>query len=326
MERIALLTERERAELFSETATRKGMSSAVVEKDFWVCWVLGRLFGDTALSRKILFKGGTSLAKVFHLIERFSEDIDLILDWREVTDEDPKASRSRTKQDLFNKKIRETTQHYLKSVFLDKVRSVLGGMIGATLDDEDPHVIKITYPAAFSEKYLRPEIKLEVGPLASWLPNTAYEITPYCAEEFPSLFHQLSCRVQTIKAERTFWEKVTILHHEAHRPENLPQPARYSRHYYDLMRMAISEVKASAFHHLDLLHSVAAFKEQFYPRKWARYDLARPGTLKLSPPPHVFRFLKQDYSDMQIMIFGEIPSFDKMMKIICDLEIEINSL
>src|SRR4051794_31770307 len=92
MEKVAALPQGQRAELFSETATRRGISNAVAEKDFWVCWALSKLFDDPQLSPKILFKGGTSLSKVFGLIERFSEDIDLILDWREVADEDPEAA------------------------------------------------------------------------------------------------------------------------------------------------------------------------------------------------------------------------------------------
>ena len=103
MEHIAALSAEKRAEIFHETASRRNMSDAVVEKDFWVCWTLGRLFSDPLLSRKILFKGGTSLSKVFKLIERFSEDIDLILDWREITNEDPEAARSKSKQLQFNK-------------------------------------------------------------------------------------------------------------------------------------------------------------------------------------------------------------------------------
>jgi predicted nucleotidyltransferase component of viral defense system len=82
MNRIALMSDERRNELFSLTAERRGMrSGAIVEKDFWVTWVLGRLFGSPLLGTRILFKGGTSLSKVFGLIERFSEDIDLILDW-----------------------------------------------------------------------------------------------------------------------------------------------------------------------------------------------------------------------------------------------------
>ena len=80
MDKIAKLPSDQRSELFQETAARKGMTPNVVEKDFWVCWVLGKIFSTPSISEKVMFKGGTSLSKVFGLIERFSEDIDLILD------------------------------------------------------------------------------------------------------------------------------------------------------------------------------------------------------------------------------------------------------
>ena len=91
MDTVALLPAEQRRELFSETAARKKMLPAIAEKDFWVCWTLARLYGDKKLSELLMFKGGTSLSKVFHIIERFSEDIDLILDWRLVSGEDPEA-------------------------------------------------------------------------------------------------------------------------------------------------------------------------------------------------------------------------------------------
>lgn len=108
MNRVAGLPTAERNELFTLTAERRGLgSTAVVEKDFWVCWTLKRLFEHPALSEQLIFKGGTSLSKVFGLVERFSEDIDLILDWRMVTDENPLANRSKTKQERLNREINE---------------------------------------------------------------------------------------------------------------------------------------------------------------------------------------------------------------------------
>ena len=103
--------------------------------------------------------------------------------------------------------------------------------------------MKIKYPAVFPSEYLRPEIQLEVGPLASWVPNADYQIRPYVAEALPDVIDRPVCTVRAIKAERTFWEKITILHHEAHRPEGNTQPAGYSRHYYDVCRMAQATVK-----------------------------------------------------------------------------------
>jgi predicted nucleotidyltransferase component of viral defense system len=83
MNRVATLSEKERNELFTLTAEQRGMGTiAVVEKDFWVCWTLQQLFEHPELSTQLIFKGGTSLSKVYGLIDRFSEDIDLVLDWR----------------------------------------------------------------------------------------------------------------------------------------------------------------------------------------------------------------------------------------------------
>ncbi len=104
MNNIATLNIEEQANLFNEVAIKKNIPPAIVEKDFWVCWTLGKLFSDSELSKQLVFKGGTSLSKVFNLIERFSEDIDLILNWDLLTDNNPLANRSKTKQDKFNKK------------------------------------------------------------------------------------------------------------------------------------------------------------------------------------------------------------------------------
>lgn len=326
MDNVAGMDADERAALMRLASDRnKKISPAIVEKDFWVCWVLGRLFEAPSLAPKILFKGGTSLSKVFGLIERFSEDIDLILDWREVTEEDPQSKRSVTRQDAFNKKLLGRAHEYLRETFLPAVQELVGGVCQAAIE-ENPEIVKVKYPAAFPGEYLRPEIQLEVGPLASWVPHAEYDIRPYAAEALPAVFSQPTCKVRAIKAERTFWEKVAILHHEAHRPENSTQPAGYSRHYYDVCRMAQTRVKLAAFADLDLFASVVAFKDKFYHRGWARYDLAKPGTMRLAPPDHVMRTVARDYDGMRQMIFGERPAFGDMMAQISELENEINAL
>lgn len=308
-----------------EAAAIRQMAPEVVEKDFWVCWTLGRLFGSNAMARKILFKGGTSLSKVFGLIERFSEDVDLVLDWTEVTGEDPRSDRSIGKQAAFNNKLRDLAHAYLRENFLPEVEQLVREHCVASIED-NPEVVKVKYPAGFPSEYLRAEIQLEIGPLASWAPNSEYEITPYAAEALPAVFSRPRCRVRAITAERTFWEKITILHHEAHRPVGNAQPAGYSRHYYDVCRMALSEVRRSALADLGLLRMVVAFKSKFYHRGWARYDLAAPGNMRLVPPEHVLRAVARDYEKMQFMIFGERPSFIDLLGTLKELEAEINSL
>ena len=304
-------------------------SIAVVEKDFWVCWTLKHLFEHPELSKLLIFKGGTSLSKVFGLIDRFSEDIDLILDWRVVTDEDPMADRSNTQQDKLNERMIDLAREYIAGDLFCMLNDALGQhcKIEVNTGEKDlGHIVRVQYPETSNAVNLLPFIQLEVGPLASWLPHSEHTVRSYAAEDYPDQFDNPDCHVRAIDAERTFWEKATILHHEANRPETSPVPARYSRHYYDLYLMTQSDVKERALADLGLLQDVVEFKSRFYPRGWARYDQAKPGSLKLIPPEHVHKVMRKDYDAMQDMIFGRRPSFDVIISGLRELELEINAL
>lgn len=324
MDKVARLPAAQRRELFAETAARRGMTPAVAEKDFWVTWTLDRLFSTSELARLLMFKGGTSLSKAYGLIERFSEDIDLILDWRVLGGDDPLAERSRSQQNRLNAEIDQQAKEYIAGPLLERVRGALGDVCACALADDDGHVVDVRYPAAFADAYLRPELRLEIGPLAAWLPHEERSITCYAAEAFPRLFARTAFPVRTLRAERTFWEKATILHHEAHRPAGSPMPARYSRHYYDLARMAAAPVKAAALADPALLAEVVAFKQRFYPRAWARYELAVAGTLRLVPQGEVLAAVAADYRAMAGMIFGAVPPFADILDTLQALEDEIN--
>jgi len=327
MKNFARLPASQRLAYFEQAAELLGIPAVAVEKDFWVVWVLDRLFSSDLIGSKILFKGGTSLAKVFGLIDRFSEDIDLILDWNEVVTEDPMAKRSKSKQDRFNKEVSVLSRAYIEQTFLPEVLRLTGDFCSAEIEQDAPDVINIRYPSGFESGYLRPEIRLEIGPLAQWIPNACYTVRPYAAEVLSKLFDQPECQIHTIKAERTFWEKATILHHEANRPDDSPVPLRYSRHYYDLFKMAEqTDLKNAALADLDLLKSVVEFKQRFYPRGWAEYDKAKPGTLKLIPPDRILTAMRKDYAARQEMIFGRRPSFDEIIAGLQRLEKEINLL
>ncbi|MHC4836199.1 MAG: nucleotidyl transferase AbiEii/AbiGii toxin family protein [Planctomycetota bacterium] len=324
MNSVAALPVEQRIEIFSETAARMGINPAIIEKDFWVCWTLCRLFASDNISKKILFKGGTSLSKVYHLIERFSEDIDLILSWSEITTEDPLGERSGKKQKKLNEELKQKGHQYIHDTLLPEVNEAIGDLCTTELPDDSPGVISIRYPASFSEDYLRPQIRLEIGPRALWCPNATHTITSYAAEAFPDLFETPQCQVNVVTAERTFWEKATILHHEAHRPADSIQPERYSRHYYDMARMSQSAVKDSALQQIELLGSVVHFKKLFFPRGWARYDLAVPGTFRLVPPDFRLTELEHDYEAMRIMIFGQVLDFTETIDQLSQLEQQIN--
>jgi hypothetical protein len=312
MDKVANLSKKQREELFSQTAREMNTTNAIAEKDFWVVWILDKIFSDSNLSKILMFKGGTSLSKVFNLIGRFSEDIDLILDWRELTKLDlHQTMASKNKQVKFNEEINEYAKIYIKGKLLPIVSNLLSPLCQCKIDVDNPYNIQVSYPATFNDAYLRPEILLEIGPLASWLPFDSFEISSYCAQKFPHVFLKPTTKVNAIVAHRTFWEKATILHQEANRDISKPLPIRYSRHYYDLALMALSNVKVEAFNDFELLKQVVDFKNRFYPATWAQFDNAQRGTLKLVPPPYRLDALKKDYKSMEHMIFDKKLSFEE---------------
>ena len=331
MRKIVQLPDQDRSDLFRNTADKMGLSDAIVEKDFWVCFTLDFLFHRSAWKDAITFKGGTSLSKAYHLINRFSEDIDLILDWRVLGYGlmEPWEARSNTKQDAFNKEANRRAEVFLAQTFLPAVKEALSEEIGReaqiTIEDRDPQTVIFAYPRIFSNPSTLQVIRLEIGALAAWTPAKQAVITPYAAEYYPQVFEQPGTSVLTVTPERTFWEKATILHQEANRPERLDMPLRYSRHYYDLYRMAQSSVKETAISQPDLLQKVVDFKMKFYPRSWAQYPDAKPGTLRLVPADYRLPALESDYESMKGMLFGDIPSFEAVMEAVRQLENEINA-
>lgn len=330
MNNIAKINSIDRKALFQNTAAKMGLTEAIVEKDYWVCFMLDYLFHRCQWKGNIAFKGGTSLSKAYGLIERFSEDIDLILDWRVLGYEkdEPWESRSNTKQDLFNKEANKRTEIFLKDVFMptiiDGLKKETTASFDCYIDETDPQTVVFAYQRDFSDSAILPVIRLEIGTLAAWTPAELKEITPYAAIQYPRLFSQPTTEILTVLPERTFWEKVTILHREANRPEGKPFPSRYSRHYYDLYRMMNSPVKDAAFNNTELLKKVVEFKEKFYRCPWAKYEDAKIGTMKLMPPERNIQALKTDYEHMQNMIFGTKPIFHEIMTGIQKLEDEIN--
>lgn len=319
MKRIANLPSNDRMALFRNTAGKLGMNEAIIEKDFWVCWMLDYLFHRCRWKGQLAFKGGTSLSKAYGLIQRFSEDIDLILDWRVLgyEENEPWEDRSNTKQDLFNKQANIRAEIFLREEFLpaiiSDVSTELKTPVKFSIDISDGQTVRFSYPRDFSQQAILQDIRLEIGALSAWTPTTLQLNMSYAAQEYSHLFEQASTEVLTVQPERTFWEKATILHRELFRARDSEIPSRYSRHYYDLFLMSQTLVKERALADIALLDRVAQFKEKFYRCPWARYDLAKHGTLRLSPPDYRLEKLDADYSHMRNMIFGAKPGFDGIL-------------
>lgn len=331
MKNVARFSDNDKRRLFRNTADKMGLHDAIVEKDFWVCYTLDYLFHRSHWKDSITFKGGTSLSKAFNLIRRFSEDIDLILDWRVLGygKDEPWENRSNTKQDVFNKEANTRAEIFLAETFCPEIKDGLSQELGQEanvyIDENDKQTVIFAYPHLFTNAATLQVIRLEIGALAAWTPAKAAEVEPYAVQYYPAVFEQKTTDILTVAPERTFWEKATILHHEANRPEHLEMPQRYSRHYYDLYQMSIAPIKESAFAQRDLIRKVVDFKMKFYPRAWAKYSEAVSGTLKLLPPAYRFPKLLADYESMKDMLYGDIPDFEMVMSVVGELEKEINA-
>ncbi len=328
MDKIALASNLERKKIFLEVARKTNFQDVIIEKDFWVSYVLSKIFADDDLKHILCFKGGTSLSKAFGVIERFSEDIDLILHMDAVLRQGETLNQeSNTKQAKFNEELNERAGQFIRTKLKDMITAILPKSCEVRTSDDDFHILYIDFPKIFDSSYIQSPIKLEIGPLALWSPNDLYKIRSFVDDNLPTLGLEKP-EIPTIKPERTFWEKATILHLEHNRKKDIHKPIapRYARHYYDLFKLGQTEIKGKALSNLDLLKEVVDFKKRFYPTGWAKYDEAIPPTFCLMPAAHSMDILKDDYKNMRQMIYGHYPSWDEIMAYIQNLENEINNL
>lgn len=335
---IALSPER-RALAFDQAAARLAASSVMVEKDFWVCWLLGLLFADTELAPQVVFKGGTSLSKVYGVIDRFSEDIDLSLSPAFVGADEAAfaALTGRTRRDQALTRM----QAQCGVCARDVVAPRLEALIAAQLDErpggerwlsyEDDAVARAPvlwfhYPTAQATgfDYLRRAVKLELGSLTDQRPTEEKPVRPWVADEFPAVFADWQCQVTALELARTFWEKATILHAEHHRPPDQPMPDRYARHYADMARLLQHPQAAAMLGDHALCERVVNWKSQMFARQWARYDLARPGTFRLLPPDARVAALARDYDAMRPMFLAAPPTFEVVLTQLATAEQALN--
>lgn len=155
-------------------------------------------------------------------------------------------------------------------------------------------------------------------------PVSQRSIKSYVKEALKDKVTEAEVLVRVLNAERTFWEKATILHQYAHLPEGKQLPARISRHLYDFFQLLNSAVKDDALKDLGLFTRVAEHKSIYFTSSWANYDSARKGTLRLLPPTRVLSELENDYGLMKDMFFRDIPDWSQILKVVEKFEREFN--
>jgi hypothetical protein len=342
MDRVAKLPASDRSDLFREVAARRGnLTAALVEKDFWVCWTLKHLFAMQNTPAGIIFKGGTSLSKVFNAINRFSEDVDLSLSRDDLGfggDKDPRNAPSGKKAQQWieelEAKCKQAIQDQLLPALRDNFTIALreaGHDWSLSIDDQDTQALNFAYPRGVDvgggavPVYVQPKVRLELGARSDQWPAGDQNVKSYAAEVFPNVFEQPVATARTLNGERTFWEKVTILHAEYHRSPNSQMKKRLSRHYYDVYCLAQGEIGRLALQKMELLQNVVEHNMLFFRRPWAHYQTAVAGTLHLVPPDDRYEELQRDYSAMREMFFSEPPPFEQILEMLRSLEESINT-
>lgn len=326
------LAEDERRLYIEQAAMQRSLSPIILEKDFWVCWLLAIIF-KSEFAGDLVFKGGTSLSKVFGVIDRFSEDIDLSLSPAFL--QLPEAGASRNQANKWMTRAEAAcglaVQNQIAPVLETAVAEILGQRDQPWfefLTDPGTHspVLLFHYPstqgAGFA--YLKRSVKLEFGSLTDQQPFGRHAVRPWIADVLPTAFPDWKCEVVALEVERTFWEKATILHTEFHRPTDKLMPDRFSRHYADTAAMAKHETASKAVDDHELRSRVVQWKSRFFGSSWANYEQAVPGTFRLIPPPERLPRLLRDYQSMRDMYLAECASFDEILKSLSDLEKRIN--
>jgi len=336
--RFLALPPARRALAFEQAAAGRAGQHVILEKDFWVSWLLGLLFAQPGLAPHLVFKGGTSLSKVFGVIDRFSEDIDVCL-VPEFVGADAAAFDalgSRVKRDaavlemqqLCGIKVQEVVAPLLESAITEALGAASeGSWLHYELDaDAKSPILYFRYPSGQANgfDYVRREVKLELGTLTDQQPTGRYPLKPLLADTYPALFNDWVCEVTALELQRTFWEKATILHAEFHRPADSATPDRYARHYFDMVKLLQHPGAAGFLADQAQCARVVDWKSRVFARGWARYDLARRGSFRLVPEAQRQAALAHDYAAMRPMFMSEPPAFEELMRQLAAAEAAIN--
>ena len=328
--------------LYTTTAQRLGTTPQNVEKDFWVCWTLDALFNGLADRPRLLFKGGTSLSKGFGVIKRFSEDIDVTVfrdDLGEAASITELEALSGKKRGKALDAIKAACEAYINGSCLAGLSAITGetakrnGLSTEQLhiepDPEDSQALYVRYPTATPEDtYVGKAVKIESGAKSALDPNSDRIIRPYLESDIPDIDLGVG-NVTTVDPERTFWDKVVILHGLRrwfdNRGELKGNGQRVSRHYYDLHQLLASDTGQRALKDRELGADCVAHARMFFNRPAFDLATATPPTFSLRPEGKMLDDLSRDYRAMSGMIFGEAPAFEEIIDDIIELETALNA-
>ncbi len=298
------------------------LSAAVLEKDVWVCWALQALF-SLPDNKDLAFKGGTTLSKVFNLIQRFSEDIDVTIDYRSLRlSRDPlDGTLTASQKKKITDDLREQTNEYVSGTLKPHLEIKLQNAIapdeqGSVQLGKEEGSLEVRYPSALNEgrTYIPERVLIEFGGRNTTQPKAPHDLHPYLKAFTQDLDFPIAT-VQVLSPKRTFWEKVTLIHAELGRPTLKSGLERMARHWYDLSLLTDSPIGKEAIQDRELLESVVRHKKVFFRAGYADYDACLSGGLRLVPEGRAGEVLEADYKAMieAGMFFATPPTFDEIL-------------
>lgn len=325
------LSKERRIEILNQATELTGLPSVAIEKDWWVTLALNASF-SMSYSKNIVFKGGTSLSKGWNLIERFSEDIDLAID-RKFFGFDGDISKSQIKN------LRKQSCEFISTTFLNDLTQILTEwkaideckFIAQPVkdSDKDPQVIEIQYNSVIdTSEYLPQRVLIEVSSRSLMEPIEERQINSILSENFPQQsFVTFPFAIPTVLPQRTFLEKIFLLHEEFSQEIEKIRIDRLSRHLYDLEKLMDTEHGIEALKNIDLYNNIVAHREKFNPLRGLDYVNHIPSKISILPPEELVKDYERDYDAMtNFMIYGNPLKFNLLMKRILELQTRINKI
>jgi len=306
--------------------SQTGIKPSLLEKDIWICWILSKLF---TLPIRMAFKGGTSLSKCYGLIDRFSEDVDVTIDYRDLmADLDiTKESNSQLKKKRLALKVKvenyiiETVIPMLEQVFSEEFNNEK-----IHIEFEDGEKLYFNYPSVLeknSDIYVAENVLIEFGGTNKTEPNEIIVVKPYLTASSLVL---PNANVQAYSPSRTFWEKATLIHVECHKGKIIENPDRKSRHWHDLAKLSQSWVKEKSLQDKELLNDALRIKKAFFNASYANYEKCEHNEFVLIPSSEEIKQLHSDYVAMvkSGMFMNNPQPFNQIIDQLQQLQNEIN--
>jgi hypothetical protein len=331
------LSSADQAEALEVAAGQSGRPAHLLEKDIWVVWALAAIY-NSPLADSLTFKGGTSLSKVYKVIDRFSEDIDLTYDIRELVPELLRDGNPIPVSASQEKRITSAVRSRLPQWIEQTVKPVIEqALVACTLQAElslagkDSDKLIIAYPAnKTGTGYAASTIQLEFGARATGEPHRKHHVTCDIAQVIEGLKFP-SAQPLVMAAERTFWEKATAAH--VYCLQGRLRGELYSRHWYDLAALARTPYFDSAANNRELARQVAEHKSMFFAEKDVGgtkidYFRATNGGLRLIPNGLSLVALEKDYAAMlkDGLLAMNQPSLSSTLEVCRTIEDRVNRL